>query len=122
MTADPTAAGAAEATEAAGAGRAARNFRLGVLYGALYQAGEGFMDSNTVIPLFVSRLTASNGLVGLASALGDLGWLLPHPCGSQLNRRARKNGRSRSRGYRIARLRLQSPHGSPRPASQPASA
>ena len=44
MTADPTAAGAAEATEAAGAGRAARNFRLGVLNGALYQAGEGFMD------------------------------------------------------------------------------
>jgi len=70
MTADPTAAGAAEATEAAGAGRAARNFRLGVLNGALYQAGEGFMDSNTVIPLFVSRLTASNALVGLASALG----------------------------------------------------
>src|SRR5206468_3142660 len=64
MTADPTAAGAAEATGAAGASRGARNFRLGVLNGALngalYQAGEGFMDSNTVIPLFVSRLTASN--------------------------------------------------------------
>ena len=57
MTADPTAAGAAEATGAAGASRGARNFRLGVLNGALngalYQAGEGFMDSNTVIPLFV---------------------------------------------------------------------
>ena len=56
---------------------ARRNFRLGVLNGAVYQGGENFIDSSTVIPVFVSRLTPSNGLIGLASALGDLGWLLP---------------------------------------------
>jgi MFS family permease len=55
----------------------ARNFRLGVLNGAIYQTGEGLIDANTVIPLFLSRLTSSNALIGMASALSDLGWLLP---------------------------------------------
>lgn len=54
-----------------------RNFRLGVLNGALYMGGEGFIDASTVIPVFLSRLTASSGLIGLASALGDAGWMLP---------------------------------------------
>ena len=54
-----------------------RNHRLGVLNGALYQAGEGFIDSTTVIPVFVSRLTGSSALIGFCSSLGDLGWFLP---------------------------------------------
>jgi Na+/melibiose symporter-like transporter len=54
-----------------------RSFRLGVINGALYQAGEGFIDSNTVIPVLLSRLTVSNALIGFASSLTDLGWLLP---------------------------------------------
>ena len=54
-----------------------RNFRLGVLNGAIYQAGESFIDSSTVIPVFLSRLTGSHALIGLASALNDMGWLLP---------------------------------------------
>ncbi len=54
-----------------------RNVRLGVANGALYQAGEGFIDSGTVIPVLLSRLTASNALIGLGSSLSDLGWLLP---------------------------------------------
>ncbi len=54
-----------------------RNVRLGVLNGALYQAGEGFIDSNTVIPVLMSRLTTSNALIGLGCSLSDLGWLLP---------------------------------------------
>ena len=66
-------AAAAPLTEA----QVRRNFRLGVLNGAVYQGGENFIDSSTVIPVFVSRLTSSNALIGLASALGDLGWLLP---------------------------------------------
>ncbi len=56
---------------------ARRNFRLGVVNGALYQAGEGFIDSGTVIPVLLSRLTASGALIGLGSSLSDLGWLLP---------------------------------------------
>ena len=31
-----------------------RSFRLGVWNGALYQGGEGFVDANTVIPVFLS--------------------------------------------------------------------
>lgn len=55
----------------------ARNYRLGVWNGALYQAGEGFVDAQTVIPLFLSRLTESRALVGLGVSLVDLGWLAP---------------------------------------------
>ncbi|MEO5987655.1 MAG: hypothetical protein ABIU54_02040 [Candidatus Eisenbacteria bacterium] len=54
-----------------------RDERLGVVNGALYQGGEGFIDSNTVIPVFLSSLTTSNAAIGLATAMGDLGWLLP---------------------------------------------
>ncbi len=54
-----------------------RNFRLGVLNGAIYQMGEGFADSVTVIPLFLSRLGANNALIGFMSGLADMGWLLP---------------------------------------------
>jgi len=54
-----------------------RNFRLGVLNGAIYQGGEGFIDSGTVIPVFLSQLTSSNALIGFSTALSDMGWLLP---------------------------------------------
>jgi len=43
-------------------------------------------------------------------------------CALQLNHRPRKNRRSPSRGYRVARLRLRSPRGSLRPVSLPAAA
>lgn len=54
-----------------------RNYRLGVANGVLFQGGEGFIDANTVIPVFLSRITSSNALIGLATGLPDLGWLLP---------------------------------------------
>lgn len=54
-----------------------RDERLGVVNGALYQGGEGFIDSNTVIPVFLSTLTSSNAAIGFATSMGDLGWLLP---------------------------------------------
>ena len=54
-----------------------RSFRLGIWNGALYQGGEGFVDANTVIPVFLSKLTTSNALIGFSAALPDLGWFLP---------------------------------------------
>jgi hypothetical protein len=54
-----------------------RSFRLGVWNGALYQGGEGFVDANTVIPVFLSKLTTSNALIGFSASLPDLGWFLP---------------------------------------------
>src|SRR5512132_1059932 len=60
-----------------GRGDSTRNYRLGVLNGAVYQAGEAFMDAGTVVPLFLSYLTRSNALIGLGSALSEMGWTLP---------------------------------------------
>ena len=54
-----------------------RSFRLGVWNGALYQMGEGFIDANTVVPVFLSKLAASNALIGFSAALLDMGWFLP---------------------------------------------
>jgi hypothetical protein len=61
----------------AGTDEARRNFRLGVLNGALHIAGDGFIDASTVIPVFLSRLTDSKALIGFGASLGDLGWLAP---------------------------------------------
>ena len=61
----------------ASSNEARRNFRLGVWNGAIYHLAEGFIDTGTVIPVMLSRLTASNALIGLASSLDGLGWLLP---------------------------------------------
>ena len=57
--------------EARDAGAIRRDEKLGVVNGALYQGGEGFIDSNTVIPVFLSTLTTSNAAIGLATAMGE---------------------------------------------------
>ncbi len=54
-----------------------RSFHLGVWNGALYQWGEGFVDANTVLPVFLAKLTTSNALIGFGAALLDIGWFLP---------------------------------------------
>lgn len=68
----------------------ARNHRYGVWNGILFQGGEAFIDANTVIPVFLSRLTSSNALIGLASGLPDLGWLLPQVVVAPLVARERR--------------------------------
>lgn len=73
----PERSAAATGAEARDAGAIRRDEKLGVVNGALYQGGEGFIDSNTVIPVFLSTLTTSNAAIGLATAMGELGWLLP---------------------------------------------
>uniref|UniRef100_A0A832I2R3 MFS transporter n=1 Tax=Eiseniibacteriota bacterium TaxID=2212470 RepID=A0A832I2R3_UNCEI len=72
----PPAPGARGAAPA-GPAEVRRNYRLGVLNGALYQAGEGFIDAHTVIPVFLARLTESRALIGLGSSLVEIGWLAP---------------------------------------------
>jgi len=56
---------------------ARRNYRLAVGNGVLFNIGETFMDTATVLTLMVSRLTAHAWVVGLAGSIGDLGWYLP---------------------------------------------
>jgi len=54
-----------------------RSFALGVFNGAAFQLGESLIDPSVVLTWFVSRLTASNFLIGLVVPLGDAGWFLP---------------------------------------------
>ncbi|MBI4769785.1 MAG: hypothetical protein HY784_05050 [Chloroflexi bacterium] len=54
-----------------------RNFRLGVLNGALFNLAEALMDPTLVLVAFVSALTSSPVLIGLIVPLRNAGWFLP---------------------------------------------
>ena len=58
-----------------------RHFRhnaiVNVLDGSFFWFSLSFIATNTIIPLWVSRLTDSSLLIGLASALHVAGWYLP---------------------------------------------
>jgi len=54
-----------------------RNFRLAVANGVIYSGADAFLDPNTVLPLFLSRLTSSHALIGLGSSLASVGWFSP---------------------------------------------
>jgi MFS family permease len=53
------------------------NIIVNLLDGALFGLGFGFAYFQTIIPLFVSSLTDSAILIGLAPALHTIGWQLP---------------------------------------------
>jgi len=61
-----------------------RSFRLGVANGVVFSAADAIFEANTIIPVFVSRLTSSNVLIGLSSSIFDLGWFLPQVFTSHL--------------------------------------
>ena len=54
-----------------------RNLFLGVLNGVLFNFAWAFTSGSTVLPWFVSKLSNSNVLIGLASTLETLGWFMP---------------------------------------------
>lgn len=54
-----------------------RNFRLGVINGALMNLAHTFEDPRTILPVFVLRLTSSDAMVGLVSGIFMAGWYLP---------------------------------------------
>lgn len=54
-----------------------RNFRLGVLNGALFTLGESLVDTTAVLALLVRDLGGSQTLVGLLPSLKNGGFLLP---------------------------------------------
>jgi hypothetical protein len=54
-----------------------RNFRLGVLHGALAELGKTLANPSLVLALFVRQLGGSNTLVGLLSTIHYSGWFLP---------------------------------------------
>ncbi len=52
-------------------------YRRGIANGILFFIGVAFADPITVLPTFVARLTDSEVAIGLISALGISGWLMP---------------------------------------------
>lgn len=54
-----------------------RSFILGVLNGLFFNTAAAFLSGSTVIPLFVSQLTDSKILMGLAGTIETIGWFLP---------------------------------------------
>ncbi len=53
------------------------NATVNIMDGAFFGAGLGFASFTTVIPLFVSLLTNSPIIIGLALAIHSMGWQLP---------------------------------------------
>ena len=54
-----------------------RTFLLGVTNGVLFNLAEALIGGTTVLPLFISELTASKVLIGLSGTMGNAGWLMP---------------------------------------------
>jgi MFS family permease len=53
------------------------NFSVNLVEGSAFFLGLGFLSSSTIVPLFITKLTASPWPVGLAAMLGQAGWFLP---------------------------------------------
>lgn len=53
------------------------NFTVNVIDGAGYFFGASFISSSTIVPLFISKLTASPLPIGIASVIAQGGWFLP---------------------------------------------
>jgi hypothetical protein len=54
-----------------------RTFILGVSNGVLFNLAEALIGGTTVLPLFISALTDSKVLVGLAGTMSQAGWYMP---------------------------------------------
>jgi MFS family permease len=54
-----------------------RNFIVNMLDGAVFELGMSFVSTTTILPVYVSHLTSSQLLIGLVSAIAELGWFLP---------------------------------------------
>lgn len=53
------------------------NFTVNLLDGTIFWFGLNFVSASTIVPLFVSKLTESTLLIGLAAVIGQGSWYLP---------------------------------------------
>jgi MFS family permease len=68
-----------------------RNFSLGVWNGIFYNFGVSFLSKTTVLPAFLSHLTASSGLIGFLGTFESVGWYLPQlPASAWIQHKHRK--------------------------------
>ena len=54
-----------------------RNYRLGILNGVSFHVADAFISETTILPSFISNLTSSKLLIGLAGSLRRASWPLP---------------------------------------------
>ncbi len=70
-----------EQSEAERAAFVERNFRwnasVNLMDGALFWLALSFISAGTIVPLFISKLTASTVPIGLAAMIAQAGWSLP---------------------------------------------
>jgi MFS family permease len=57
--------------------RYSKTFYLGVINGVLFNMSAALAGGTTVLPTFISNLTASKVLIGLSGAMSMAGWYLP---------------------------------------------
>jgi len=53
------------------------NFRMFTFEGIFFIFASSFLDPNSIIPSFISQLTDSSVLIGLATTIRNCGWLMP---------------------------------------------
>lgn len=54
-----------------------KTFILGVVNGVLFNLAEALIGGTTVLPTFISNITASKVLIGLSGTMGNAGWFMP---------------------------------------------
>ena len=54
-----------------------RSFILGVTNGVLFNLAEAMIGGTTVLPIFISKITASKVLIGLSGTMANAGLLMP---------------------------------------------
>ena len=83
------------------------NFAVNLLDGASFWFGISFVSSRTIIPLFISKLTADTLPIGLAAVIAQGGWFLPQLLTANgVERLARKKPIVINLGFFLERLPL----------------
>ncbi len=83
------------------------NFTVNVVDGASFFFGSSFISSSTIVPLYISKLSASPLPIGLASVIAQGGWYLPQLfTANAVERLPRKKPVVVSLGFFLERLPL----------------
>lgn len=83
------------------------NFAFNLLDGATFSIGLSFLSSATIVPLYVSKLSASALAIGLVAVIVNSGWFLPQLfTANSVQRLARKKPVVVNLGFFIERLPL----------------
>ena len=83
------------------------NFSVNLLDTAAFMFGFSFISSTTIVPLFISKLTASPLPIGIAAVIAQSGWSLPQIfTANSVERLARKKPVVVNLGFFLERLPL----------------